>query len=114
MPSYDYLCSNNHVHEVFCSISSKPATKPCPECGAEAHSIITKAPHVWKNIYILDYPGSKALKAGYVHSHGDPGVQKVSVGPAGQLNPKSAPLHPLAESVQPDPPPRSPGPGSHE
>lgn len=67
---------------------------------------ITAAPHTWKNIYILDYPGSKALKAGYVHTHGDPGVSKVSIGPGGALNPKSAALHPLANRVVPDPPKR--------
>lgn len=107
MPTYDYQCENNHVHEHFCTISAKPETRPCPDCGLDAKAVILTAPHQWKGLYVLDFPGSKALKAGYVHSHGDPGVSRVSVGPGGQLNPKSAPLHPLAHRVIPDPPKRS-------
>lgn len=107
MPTYDYMCSNDHHIEHFCSISAKPATLPCPECGQDMRSVILTSPHVWKNIYILDYPDSKRLKAGYVHSHGDPGVKKVSSGYGGALNPKSAPLHPIADRVIPERPKQS-------
>lgn len=103
MPTYDYSCGDeSHDFEHFCSISAKPATLPCPTCQKDAKSIIKSVPHVWKGLYILDYPGSKALKAGYVHSHGDPGVQKVSSGFGGSLNPSTRDLHPLAKAAQPE------------
>lgn len=107
MPTYDFKCSRDHVLEHFCSISAKPDTLPCPECGEPMRQVFLSAPHQWKNLYVLDYPGSKALKAGFVHSHGDPGVRRVSVGAGGALNPKTSPLHPLARNVIPDPPKRS-------
>jgi len=107
MPTYDYMCKNDHHVEHFCSISAKPETLPCPECPEPMKPVILTAPHQWKNLYVLDFPGSKALKAGYVHSHGDPGVRRVSSGAGGMLNPKAAPLHPLANNVIPDPPKRS-------
>jgi len=102
MPNYDYMCCNEHHQEYRCSISDKPATLPCPECDQPAKSVILAAPHVWKNLYVFDYPGSKAFKAGYVYSHGDVGVQKVSSGPGGMLNPKTRDLHPLAHGMQPE------------
>jgi len=107
MPTYDYACKNNHSIEHFCSISARPETIPCPSCAEPMQQVIISAPHQWKGLYVLDYPGSKALKAGYVHSHGDMSVRNVSVGFGGSLNPKTAPLHPLAKSVIPDPPKRS-------
>lgn len=107
MPTYDYMCPNNHHIEHFCSISAKPDTLPCAECTEPMKAVILTAPHQWKGLYVLDFPGSKALKAGYVHSHGDPGVARVSSGAGGMLNPKSAPIHPLARNVIPDPPKRS-------
>ena len=102
MPTYEFLCPNEHVHEIFCSISSKPTSPTCPACGASAKQVFLTAPHVWKGIYVLDYPGSKALQAGYVHSHGDPGVEKVSSGAGGMLNPKTKDLHPIAQNVFPE------------
>ena len=109
MPTYEFMCPDAHVHEIFCSISSKPATPPCPVCGKDSKQAFLTAPHVWKGLYVLDYPGSKALKAGFIHSHGDPGVSKVSVGAGGALNPKTQDLHPIAHNVFPDrkPPPVS-------
>jgi putative FmdB family regulatory protein len=107
MPTYDFMCAQGHAHEIFCSISARPEISPCPECGAESRQAFLSAPHVWKGLYVLDYPGSKALKAGYVHSHVDPGVSKVSVGAGGALNPKSKPIHPIANNVIPDPPKRA-------
>lgn len=102
MPTYEYACPENHTHEIFCSISSRPTAPACPACGEPCRQVFLTAPHVWKGLYIFDYPGSKAQKAGYIHSHGDPGVSKVSVGAGGALNPKSRELHPLAHSVIPD------------
>lgn len=102
MPTYDFICTNEHVHEVFCSISSKPTNPACPECGEVCRQAFLTAPHVWKGLYVLDYPGSKSLKAGYIHSHGDPGVEKVSSGAGGMLNPKTKELHPIAHNVFPE------------
>lgn len=104
MPTYDYGCEDKHDFEVRCSISARPATTPCPHpgCTKLAKQIILTAPHTWLGLYILDYPGSKALKAGYVMSHGDHGVKKVSSGYGGSLNPSTRDLHPLAEAVQPE------------
>ena len=102
MPTYDYKCPNDHLHEIFCSVSARPDKPACPECGGVTRQVILTAPHVWKNLYVLDYPGSKALKAGYIHSHGDPGVSKVSSGAGGMLNPKTKELHPIAHNVIPE------------
>lgn len=113
MPTYDYKCDSGHVFERFCSISAKEAdpNPPCPwvetegsvACGLRSRQILSSMPALNNTeIYILDYPGSKRLKAGYVHSHVDPGPTKVSSGFGGCLNPSTAPLHPLAEKVSPD------------
>lgn len=106
MPTYDYKCEHGHVFERFCSISAKEAepTPPCPQadCGQPSHQILCSMPALnFGDLYILDYPGSKRLKAGYVHSHVDPGATKVSSGVGGCLNPSTRPLHPLAEKVTP-------------
>lgn len=104
MPTYDYGCENHHDFEHRCNVSARPETIPCPVegCGKLAKQIILGTPYVWKDTYVFDYPGSKRLKAGFVHSHGDPGVKKVSVGAGGALNPSTKSLHPLADRVQPD------------
>lgn len=106
MPTYEYGCPNSpdHDFEHFCSMSDKPATLPCPTCGAEAKSIVKTAPTVWGGVGVLDYPGSKKFKAGYVHSHGDKPAEKVSMGFGGMINPSTTALHPLANRVVPDPP----------
>ena len=90
MPTYDYKCPNEHYHDHFCSISSKPATRPCPECGEEAKTVILGAPGLALNI-VLDYPGSKKHKAGYQHSHGDRKGTKIQIGPGGKITPSDEP-----------------------
>lgn len=102
MPTYEYACPSAHTHEIFCSISAKPSSPPCPTCGEACKQVFLTSPHVWKGLYVLDYPGSKEKKAGYVHSHVDPGATRVSVGAGGALNPKSKELHPMAHKVIPD------------
>lgn len=82
MPTYDYRCPDGHFHEFRCSVSAKPETHTCPSCGAEATPAITTAPPIPK-VIVLDYPGSKKLKAGYMHTHGDRKATKVQVGYGG-------------------------------
>lgn len=107
MPTYDYQCPKGHRFERFCSISAKEAT-PSPPCTVEgcaepSSQILVSMPALNNTeLYILDYPGSKRLKAGYVHSHVDPGPTRVSSGAGGCLNPSTKPLHPMAEGVRPD------------
>lgn len=130
MPTYEYRCPDGHDFEIFCSISSKPEAPPCPYerctvdghddvlcksddpciavCGLPAKQVFLTAPDLWitgdsgNRKTVLDTPGAKAHKAGYVHSHGNIGVQKVSVGAGGALNPRTHREHPLAARVQPD------------
>lgn len=128
MPTYEYSCPSGHNFEIFCSISSKPEAPPCPEvlcyeqleptdiaqpveprvCGLPAKQVFLTPPDLWitgdcgNRKTVLDTPGSKANKAGYVHTHGNIGVQKVSVGAGGALNPRTHREHPLAERVRPD------------
>mgnify|MGYP000420273367 CR=1 FL=1 len=105
MPVWTYECTAGHGFDRRDSIARREETPiiPCPECGADAKLVINWLPRVNNtDVVILDYPGSKALKAGYVHSHGPKNATKVSVGAAGALNPSPRPLHPLATAVSPD------------
>lgn len=117
MPTYNYKCEQGHITERWCSIRERDAdpNPPCTEkvdadngspteltCGAKTTQVFLTMPSINNTeVMILDYPGSKRLKAGYVHSYVDPGPTKVSVGPAGQLNPHSKPRHPAASWVTP-------------
>lgn len=38
MPTYDYRCRNDHVFEVFHSMTDD-SPRTCPECGAEAKRV---------------------------------------------------------------------------
>lgn len=124
MPFYDFRCECGHEFEYLVSISNKPKSVICPvsretppgacetdytltpqenPCGQEAKPFLLAMPFINDtSVRILDYPGSKRLKAGYVHSHVDPGVKKVSVGAGGILNPRTSDLHPAASWVQPE------------
>jgi hypothetical protein len=90
---------------VRCNEDFSPVVEPC---GLAAKQVFLTAPDLWitgdsgNRKTVLDTPGAKAHKAGYVHSHGDIGVQKVSVGAGGALNPRTHREHPLAARVQPD------------
>lgn len=117
MPNYDYRCPRDHVWNRFCSIREHDAITdpPCEgpgeevgaRCGLPSHQVFTSMPSINNTeVMILDYPGSKRLKAGYVHAYVDPGVKKVSVGYGGALNPTTAPRHPAAKMVQPEWKPR--------
>lgn len=105
MPNYDYECEQGHVFERRCSIATKEAEPaiPCETCGTPARYVILTCPAINNTeVMILDYPGSKRLKAGYVHSHGDMDATKISVGAAGSLRPSDRPYHPLVQMVKPD------------
>lgn len=105
MPTWTYECEQGHGFDRRDSIATREATPiiPCPTCQSPAKMVLAWAPRVNNTeVVILDYPGSKALKAGYVHSHGPKNATKVMSGPAGMLNPSTRPLHPVSSTVQPD------------
>lgn len=127
MPSYDFECPDGHIFELRSSITNKPDAPPCTHivheqevsligetrprvvptyCGKPSKQIFTTMPVIWipgvNKETVLDYPGSKRLKAGYVHHMVDPGVKKVSSGYGGVLNPSFKDRHPLSKVVQPD------------
>lgn len=90
MPSYDFMCPDGHTHEIFCRMSEKPSSPACPECTRATHQVILTAPATPKLI-VIDYPGSKKFKAGYQHSHGDRGSDKIQVGYGGKITPSDVP-----------------------
>ena len=104
LPAVDVSCTDSE-HEQPCSCQC-PKTEKAP-CGAEATQVFRTAPPIWipgvTHNTVLDYPGSKAHKAGFQMSHGNIGVKKVSVGAGGALNPRTHREHPLASAVIPDP-----------
>lgn len=51
----------------------------CPECGKAATDADELLGGKSNKITIPTYPGSKRLRAGYVHSHGDRPAEKGSV-----------------------------------
>lgn len=126
MPTYEYACPEGHQFEIYCSISSKPDAPPCPEvlyyerleptemaqpvephvCGLPARQVFLTPPTTWipgvDHKTVLDYPGSKAHKAGHVHSHGFKYATKVSVGAGGAINPRTSAENPLAQRIIPD------------
>jgi putative FmdB family regulatory protein len=90
MPNYDFSCPNGHPdYEVRCSIASKAdEPHPCPECGVAGKSVILVSPAM-PTLIVVDYPGSKKHKAGYIHSHGDRSGTKVQAGYGGKITPSS-------------------------
>ncbi len=87
MPTYVYACPNKHHQEHRSSISAKPETLPCPECGEPALPAINYMPAVPTTI-VVDYPGSKRFKAGYMHTHADRKGDKIQVGYGGKVTPR--------------------------
>lgn len=110
MPSYDRECLTCGLDfEVFVKlISQREDPQPCPECGGESKKVILNAPALNNTeICILSYTSegqsSKRLKAGFVHSHGQKPVTKVSAGYGGVLNPSTRAENPVTkEWVQPE------------
>lgn len=91
MPNYDFVCPDDHVTEYRFSIADRPKTAPCAECGKEAKFAILVAPALPTTI-VVDYPGSKKHKAGYVHSHADIPATRTQVGYGGAVNKPVAPV----------------------
>ena len=110
MPTYEFECEEGHQFEIFCSISSKPENPSCPAefedgtiCGKTSRQVILSAPFINNSeLRILDYPGSKRLKAGYVHSHGPKMATKTQVGYGGKVEPVRRHLDPIADWAQPE------------
>ena len=131
MPTYEYQCPEGHQFEIRCStISAKPDAPECPcivarpvghgnggdfcegcaeeevPCGLVAKQVFITPPVTWipgvDHKTVLDYPGSKGLKAGHVHTHGFKHVNKVSVGAGGALNPRTSAENPIVDRVIPD------------
>lgn len=91
MAVYDFACPNGHGdYEVRCAIAERTNPHPCPECGTPGKKVILAVPHLNDtSVAILSYPGSKALKAGYQHTHGDFSATKISSGYGGTFSPKT-------------------------
>lgn len=130
MPTYEFECPEGHQFEIYCSISSKPDAPPCPctvarkvghdnggsfcedcaeeevPCGLTARQVFLTPPTTWipgvDHKTVLDYPGSKAHKAGHVHSHGFKHATKVSSGAGGMINPRTSAENPIVDRVIPD------------
>lgn len=102
MPLYDFMCPEEHVFEVRCSIAAKEAgLHRCPECGEPGRRVILQAPLLCTTIVPM-HTTSKKVSAGYVHSHGDKSATKVMSGPYGMVQPKVADSK-VSESYRPDP-----------
>ena len=128
VPTFEYACPEGHQFEIWCSISSKPEHPSCPQlvckdktheyefcdnnsdcvgpCGIPAKQVFLTPPTTWiagvDHKTVLDYPGSKAQKAGHVHSHGFKYGTKVSSGVGGMINPRTSAEAPVASNVIPD------------
>ena len=102
MANYDFGCSNDHVQEVTCRIADREIPRVCDVCGEPLKQLLLVAPAMPTTI-ILDYTGSKRLKAGYVHSHGDKPATKLQFGYGGAVSPERKHHHPIADITKPDP-----------
>lgn len=87
MPMYNFHCEK--CGEVFEDlVPSTVHDSECPTCHAPAmRTWVGQAPSLLNTI-ILDYPGSKKHKAGYVHSHGDRPATKIQSGYGGSQGPQ--------------------------
>lgn len=75
-------------------------------CELPARQVFLTPPTTWipgvDHKTVLDYPGSKAHKAGHVHSHGFKYATKVSSGAGGMINPRTSAEAPIVNRVIPD------------
>jgi putative FmdB family regulatory protein len=65
MPIYEYRCANDHVFEVFRSMSDDPVTE-CEECGAPVERVFHPPAVHYKGsgFYTTDYAKKGAAKSG--------------------------------------------------
>jgi len=105
LPSYEFACPDGHEFEIYCSISKYDPAPTCA-CGAVAHRAFRTPPTLWivgqTHNTVLDTPGAKANKAGYVHSHGDKPSTKVQSGFGGMSRPELKYRDEVADWVKPD------------
>jgi len=97
MPRYDFVCPEEHVSDLLCKYADRPATIPCETCGQPAKHAILGAPQVM-SVIVPMYPGSKAVSAGYVETHGNKMATKVQSGFGGVVQPSMRELHPIAKA----------------
>ena len=84
MPMYDFVCACGTETE---EIVEAGETVSCEKCGKPMQRIWNKFPASPTHI-IVDYPGAKRLKAGYVHSHGDRPATRIQSGYGGSQSPQ--------------------------
>lgn len=85
---YDYRCPEGHTTTTLRYYRDHLDPVPCETCGAAATYVLSAPWLNDTNVMILSYTGSKKLKAGYVHSHGDMRATRVQAGPGGAQGPK--------------------------
>ena len=85
MPMYDFVCACGTETEEIIDLD-ECSTMKCPACSKTMQRIWKKSPALPTTI-IIAYPGSKRLKAGYVHTHGDRPATKLQSGPGGMARP---------------------------
>jgi Zn-finger nucleic acid-binding protein len=82
----DFLCPNCCA-EVEELVENDVASIPCPWCKTNMENVWLKAPHLASEC-IPSYPGCKAQRAGYMHTHGDRPAEKIQSGYGGSQGPK--------------------------
>ncbi len=85
MPLYDFECECGHTCEDLVKCGEVIS---CMKCGIDMTLVWKEAPKQFE-VIIPTYPGSKKIKAGYVHTHADRPATKVSSGPSGCMSPKT-------------------------
>jgi len=87
MPMYNFECVDcKHIMEDL--VPSDTDAIVCEKCSGDAIRIWAGTAPNLVNTIILDYPGSKKHKAGYVHSHGDRPATKIQSGYGGSQGPQ--------------------------
>ena len=88
MPMYDFECPKCRTISEE-NISSGTETIPCPHCGEAAEKVWLSAPKLF-SVTVPDYPGAKAIKAGYQHTnHAPQSATKIQSGYGGAQSPKA-------------------------
>jgi hypothetical protein len=81
----DFECStcNNKLEEL---VDNDTASFVCPDCKGDMHTVFLVAPKL-SSVCIPSYPGCKAQRAGYMHTHGNFEATKVQSGYGGSQGP---------------------------